>query len=131
MDSGQVIAFLLLLLTGCMIAAGVVYLKRATVRTAAPPIRQAKRAVIDWDKARIERYNNLPPLGKARSDKRSAQIAKYGGTAGAVGFVWLLSLINPFTLPRMLVAALWARRNWNEQSDSIKEADERRDEILR
>lgn len=134
MDSGQVIAFLLFLLAGGMFAAIVICLKRATTRVVVPPIRKAKQAVADWDEARIERYNNLPDLGKARVDKRSAQIAKYGGTAamglGATIVFAIAGVTGGWIIP-LALGGRWVAKNWKDQSNAIKEAEERRDEILR
>ena len=130
MDSGQTMAVLMMLLTGGFIAAGLIVLKRKAVKTIVPHVRETKQAFVDMNKARVDRYNNLPPLGQARSDKRSAQIAKYAGTGGAGVFIWILGAINPLTLPPMIIAAYWARRNWKEQSNAIEEADQRREQIL-
>ena len=130
MESGQVMAVIMLLLFGGVLAGGIIAVKRLTVRTVTPHIRETKQAFVDMNKARVDRYNNLPPLGQARSDKRSAQIAKYAGTGGAGVLIWILGAINPLTLPPMIIAAYWARRNWKEQSNAIEEADQRREQIL-
>jgi hypothetical protein len=121
-------------LFGGMIGIGLIALKRATIRTVAPPIRKAHQAVTDWDKARQERYNNLPDLGKARVDKRSAQIAKYGGTAamglGATIVFAVAGVTGGWIIP-LALGSRWVAKNWKDQSNAIKDADERRDEILR
>lgn len=44
MNSGQAMAVVLMLLTGGLIAAGLISLKRKAVKTIGPPIRQAKQA---------------------------------------------------------------------------------------
>jgi hypothetical protein len=93
-------------------------------------IRKARQFPSDWNNARIERYNNLPALGKARVDKRNAQIIKYGGAVSAVGAIGIIRLINPLGIVPMLMHAYRARRNWKEQSNVIAEADKRREQIL-
>jgi hypothetical protein len=130
MDAGQAVVLFILLLFGSITAVGVICVKRTVV----PPIRQAKQEVdqtlTDWNKARIERYNNLPALGKARVDKRNARIIKYGGAVSAVGAIGIMRLINPLGLVPMLMTGYRARRNWKEQSNAIAEADQRREQIL-
>jgi hypothetical protein len=133
MDSEQVVAVAFMVLTGCMVAAGVVFLKRVTAKTIVPPIRQAKQSMADWDKACTQRYNNLPPLGQAREDKRIAQIAKYGGVAAyGIGGAILLSIAGvtgAWIIP-LALGGRWVRNNWRDNDAAIKDADRRRDEIL-
>jgi hypothetical protein len=96
-------------------------------------VKQAKQDFREWDPERMRWYNNLPDLGKARVDKRQAQIAKYGGTA-AYGLIATIvitcsSIAGWWSVP-LFLGGRWAVRNWKEQDQGIKEADERREKIL-
>ena len=120
MDSGQTMAVFMMLLTGGFIAAGLIVLKRKAVKTIVPHVRETKQAFVDMNEARIKRYNDLPPLGQARADKRSAQLAKYGGTAGAGVVGSILLAMNPVTWIPALIVGIWARKNWKEQYHAIR-----------
>jgi hypothetical protein len=137
-DVGRAVLILTpLLILGGAIGLGVILVKRAAVKHVVLPVLQAKQevtqTVTDWNKARIERYNNLPDLGKARADKRSAEIAKYGGTAAyglAATIVFSCAGVFGAWLIPLAFGGRWVAKNWKEQGRAIKEADERREKIL-
>lgn len=137
MDSGQTMAVIVLLIFGGVVAGGLIAVKRFAAKNIVPPVRRAKNEVVqsvtDWDKARIERYKNLPPLGQARSDIRSAKMAKYGGTVAygvLATIVFSIAGVTGGWIVPLALGGRWVRRNWKEQSDAIQEAEQRREQIL-
>jgi len=123
----------ILLIWGAGTATALVMGKRITVKAVKPKIRQLTQSIIGWDEAHDKRYNDLPPLGKARVDKRMAQIAKYGGTAaygigGAILFA-VAGVTGAWIIP-LALGGRWVKRNWEDQSNTIAEADRCREQIL-
>jgi hypothetical protein len=150
MDFGHVVVVILLL---CPITLAIMCIYFAckmvkaasqTIKAVMPDIIKGGQGILnvpkelrdEW-KASVkrgeDRYNNLPPLGQARVDRRIAQVSKYAGV-GIVGITsaTLFSAVGvaaPWLVPTYFMAR-WAKRNWEDQSDEIEDTDARREQIL-
>ena len=133
MDSGQMEAMFALILTGAMFGAIIVYLRRATIKHVAPRVNRAEQAIGDYVEKRKKQYNDLPDLGKARVDKNVALVAKYGGTAlyaAAAAAVFSFAGVTVGWLIPLAFGGRFVTENWKEQSEAVKEAENRRSQIL-
>jgi hypothetical protein len=133
MDSGQMEAMFALILTGAMLGAIIVYLRRATIKHVTPRVNRAEQAIGDYVEKRKKQYNDLPDLGKARVDKNVALVAKYGGTAlyaAAIGGVLAAAGVTGGWLLPLIFSRRYVINNWKKQSGAVKEAENRRSQIL-
>lgn len=85
-------------------------------------------------KARNQKiYDNLPDLGKARVDKNNARLAQVAGLAVPVLAVAVLAPVASgiVTVLAGMQLTRWAFRNWSNQDDNIKAADDKRVKAIR